>query len=82
MTAFNIAFDPTALQAPADTPFKIDFDNKDPGIPHNIAIHEGSPTGAEVLKGEVFAGPAKKTYDVPPLKAGTYGFICSVHPNT
>ena len=23
----------------------------------------------------------KKTYDVPPLKAGTYGFICSVHPN-
>jgi plastocyanin len=21
------------------------------------------------------------TYDVPPLAAGTYGFICSVHPN-
>jgi len=81
VTAFNIAFDTTALQAPADTPFKIDFDNKDPGTPHNVAIHEGSPTGPEVWKGEVFAGPAKKTYDVPPLKAGTYGFVCSVHPN-
>ena len=81
VTALNIAFDPTALQAPADTPFKIDFDNKDPGTPHNVAIHEGSPTGPEVWKGEIFAGPAKKTYDVPPLKAGTYGFVCSVHPN-
>jgi cytochrome c oxidase subunit II len=81
VSAFNLAFDPTALQAPADTPFKIDFDNKDPSIPHNIAIHEGSPSGAEVWKGEVFAGPARKTYDVPPLKAGTYAFVCSVHPN-
>ena len=81
MSAFNIAFQPTALQAPADTPFKIDFDNQDPSIPHNVAIHEGSPTGPEVFKGEIFPGPAKKTYDVPPLKAGAYGFICSVHPN-
>jgi cytochrome c oxidase subunit 2 len=81
VTASNLAFDPTALQAPADTPFQIDFDNKDASIPHNVAIHEGSPAGAEVFKGEVFAGPAKKTYDVPPLKAGTYAFVCSVHPN-
>ncbi len=81
VTAFNIAFDTTQLQAPADTPFKIDFDNKDPSTPHNIAIHEGSPTGAEVWKGEIFPGPAKKTYDVPALKAGTYAFVCSVHPN-
>ena len=33
------------------------------------------------FRGEVFPGPAKKTYDVPPLPAGAYGFICSVHPN-
>jgi cytochrome c oxidase subunit 2 len=81
MSAFNLAFDPTTLQAPADTPFKVDIDNKDTSIPHNIAIHEASPSGAEVWKGEVFAGPAKKTYDVPPLKAGAYAFVCSVHPN-
>ena len=79
--ALNIAFDPTTLQAPADTPFKLDFDNQDASVPHNLAIHEGSPTGPEVWKGEIFPGPAKKTYDVPALKAGTYGFICSVHPN-
>jgi cytochrome c oxidase subunit II len=81
VTALNIAFNPTTLEAPADTPFKIEFDNQDASVPHNVAIHEGSPTGAEVWKGEIFPGPAKKTYDVPPLKAGTYGFVCSVHPN-
>ena len=80
IAAQNIAFDTAALTAPADTPFKIDFDNRDPSIPHNVAIHEGSPAGPEVFKGEVFPGPAKKTYDVPALQAGTYGFICSVHP--
>ena len=81
VSALNLAFQPTALQAPADTPFKIDFDNQDPSVLHNVAIHEGSPTGPEVWKGEIFPGPAKKTYDVPPLKAGAYGFICSVHPS-
>jgi cytochrome c oxidase subunit II len=81
VSALNLAFAPTTLQAPADTPFKIDFDNQDASVPHNVAIHEGSPTGPEVWKGEIFPGPAKKTYDVPPLAAGTYGFICSVHPN-
>ena len=81
VSALNLAFQPTALQAPADTPFKIDFDNQDPSIPHNVAIHEGSPTGPEVFKGEIFPGPAKKTYDVPPLPAGAYAFICTVHPS-
>ena len=81
VTALNLAFQPTELQAPADTPFKIDFDNQDPSVPHNVAIHEGGPTGPEVWKGAIFPGPAKQTYDVPALKAGAYGFICSVHPS-
>ncbi len=81
LAALNVAFDKTELTAPADTPFKIDFDNQDPSIPHNVAIHQGSPTGPEVFRGEVFPGPAKRTYDVPPLRALRFGFICSVHPN-
>jgi cytochrome c oxidase subunit II len=81
LVAQNIAFDKAELSAPANAPIQIQFDNQDASIPHNVAIHEGSPTGAEVFKGEVFPGPAQKTYDVPPLKAGAYAFICSVHPN-
>jgi cytochrome c oxidase subunit 2 len=81
IAALDIAFSITTLTAPADTPFKIEFDNQDVNIPHNVAIHEGSPTGPEVFRGEVFPGPAKMTYDVPALPAGAYGFVCSVHPN-
>jgi cytochrome c oxidase subunit II len=81
LVAKDIAFDKTALTAPADAPLKIELDNQDASIPHNVAIHQGSPTGPEVFRGEVFPGPAKKTYDVPALAAGAYGFVCSVHPN-
>ena len=69
------------MSAPANVPFKIEFDNRDPGTPHNVAIHQGSPTGPEIFKGEIFPGPAKRTYDIPALQAGTYGFVCSVHAN-
>ena len=81
ISAQNIAYDTDALEAPADTPFQIAFTNNDAGIPHNVAIHEGSPTGKEVWQGEIFNGVDTRTYDVPALPAGTYGFVCTVHPN-
>ncbi len=81
ISAQNVAYDTAALSAPASAPFKIHFTNNDPSVPHNVAIHEGSPTGQEVFKGEIFPGPGERTYDVPALTAGTYGFVCSVHPN-
>ncbi|HWP62647.1 MAG TPA: cupredoxin domain-containing protein, partial [Candidatus Binatia bacterium] len=81
ISAQNIAFDKAELRAPANTPFQIRFTNNDAGIPHNVAIHEGSPTGPEVWRGEIFNGVETRVYDVPTLPAGTYGFICTVHPN-
>ncbi len=81
LSASGIAYDQTDLTAPANTPFEIAFTNNDAGIPHNVSIHEGSPTGTEVFKGAIFTGVATQTYDVPALPAGTYSFVCSVHPN-
>jgi plastocyanin len=81
LTASGIAYDQTDLAAPANTPFQIAFTNNDAGIPHNVSIHVGSPTGTEVFKGEIFSGTGSRTYDVPALPAGTYSFVCSVHPN-
>ena len=80
VSASGIAYEQKELTAPANTPFKITFENKDAGVPHNVAIHQGSPTGQEVFKGEIFAGVATKTYDVPALPAGAYAFVCTVHP--
>ena len=81
LAAANIAYDQTDLTAPAGVPFQIAFTNNDAGIPHNVSIHQGSPTGTEVFKGAIFTGVATQTYDVPALPAGTYSFVCSVHPN-
>jgi hypothetical protein len=77
--AKGIAFVNQDLAAPADAPFGLELDNQDGGTPHNIEIK--GPTGAPVFKGEIFNGPAVKTYEVPALGAGDYTFICSVHPN-
>ena len=71
----------TAISAPANAPFQIKFENKDPATPHNVAIHKDSPTGELVWQGEIFNGVETRTYDVPALPAGTYGFVCSVHPS-
>ena len=79
VSAFNIAFEQAELTVPADTPFKIAFENKDPNIPHNVEIKDGG--GASIYKGEIFNGVATQTYDVPALAAGAYPFNCTVHPN-
>ncbi len=80
VSASGVKFEQTTISAPAGKPFRIQFENKDAGTPHNVTIHEGSATGNELFKGEIFSGVATKTYDVPALPAGTYAFVCTVHP--
>jgi plastocyanin len=81
ISASGIAFEQTSVRAPAGAAFQISFDNKDAGVPHNVAIHKDNANGAEVFKGDIVTGPSTATYDVPALDAGTYAFVCSVHPN-
>jgi mono/diheme cytochrome c family protein/plastocyanin len=79
ISASGIAFSTDKLTAPADKTFTIHFDNQDAGVPHNVDIKDS--TGAELFKGEIFPGPGTRDYAVPALKAGTYRFACTVHPN-
>lgn len=79
LSAQNTAFSTNALAAPADAPFTIDFKNEDVGMPHNVEIKDAS--GAQVFNGKIITGPAEEPYAVPPLKAGAYTFVCTVHAN-
>jgi len=81
--AATSGFDPTTLSVKADTAFSLVFDNADTSSgPHNVVIQD--PSGAAVAMGDTtfFTGPSKKTYTVPALKAGTYTYLCQVHPST
>ncbi|HVB38826.1 MAG TPA: cupredoxin domain-containing protein, partial [Vicinamibacterales bacterium] len=79
ITAQNIAFTETSVDAPAGQAFTIAFDNEDAGIPHNIEIKDAS--GASKFKGEIVTGVTTINYSIPALTAGTYTFVCDVHPN-
>ena len=81
LTAQNIAYDKTDLSAPVNTPIQLTFVNNDPGIPHNVSIHKDTPAGEAVFTGDIVTGVTTKVYDIPALPAGTYAFVCSVHPS-
>lgn len=78
LDALNIQWVERELSAPADAPFTIRFNNQDAGVPHNVEIKQN---GASVFKGDIFNGVETRDYAVPALAAGTYDYICTVHPN-
>ncbi len=79
IAASGLAFDQNCLAAPVGQAFTIAFDNKDSGVPHNVTIVNGTNT---LYAGATVTGPTKTTYNVPALQAGTYKFLCTVHPTT
>jgi plastocyanin len=77
VVAKDLKFLTTSVTAPADEPFEIVLDNQE-GVPHNIAITDAS--GASVFKGEIVTS-TRVTNAIPALAAGSYTFICEVHPD-
>lgn len=75
----TLAFNSATLQFPAGQSVALSFDNQGAGIPHNVGIYDAKG-GKELFQGKIVTGPAKTTYDVPALAAGTYWFQCDVHP--
>jgi plastocyanin len=81
--AATAGFQPTTLQASANKPFTLTFDNQDNQAPHNLILK--SPDGSNVqVTGDTafFTGPGQRIYQVPALPAGAYPFMCQVHPTT
>jgi hypothetical protein len=87
----TLAFDRSDLAAPANTPFVMAFDNRDTtacttcggagatGQPHNVAIKLGSDFIFNPLPAII--APASANYFISQgLAAGTYTFLCTVHP--
>src|ERR671915_1675970 len=81
--AVSDGFAETEVTAPAGVGFTIAFDNQDPSQQHNVAIYPEGGEPPAIFSGQpIVTGPAMVEYDVPPIEAGTYAFICEVHPTT
>ena len=78
LAARQMAFDQTALSAPANRPFTLVFENLE-SAPHNVSLRPQTG-GRTAFVGDVFPGPATRVHEVPALDAGPYVFRCDLHP--
>lgn len=78
LTSVNIQWVERELSAPADQTFVIRLVNNDANVPHNVEIKQD---GRTVYMGDIFNGVQTRDFEIPALSAGTYQYICTVHPN-
>jgi plastocyanin len=79
IAAKEIAFDKKSLDVPAGKPFTIAFTNADPAaVLHDIDVRDSS--GKVLSNQNTIPGGQSVVYQYDALAAGTYTFICSVHP--
>lgn len=80
IAAENLQFDTDELTIPADTAFVLRFDNQDTA-PHNVTILEEEGSSEALFREDPFGGPETVEWEVDPIPAGEYYFLCDVHPN-
>ncbi|MGI8426999.1 MAG: cupredoxin domain-containing protein [Actinomycetota bacterium] len=83
LSAENLKFDKSCLGVPADQAFTVAFNNKE-AVPHNFEILKSHGSSKVIFPAQQppLTGPGDITYQVPALKAGTFHFHCSIHPDT
>jgi plastocyanin len=70
-----MAFDPDAVEVPADEPVTLVIDNRDDGVAHNLHVNDvPEPNRTPLERGE-----SQRALTVT-LPAGEYEFVCDIHP--
>ena len=77
VVAQGTTFTTQHVTAPAGVAFTLFFENHDSEA-HNVHIRDAG--GATVFPGEIVTGPTAIAEDVAALAAGTYRFLCDIHP--
>lgn len=82
LVAERVRWDVTELHAPAAMTFKLELDNRD-GPPefHNFVIADGRAVEDRIYTSPKRQGPISETYEIPGLPAGSYAFVCTIHPD-
>ncbi|HEX9684191.1 MAG TPA: cupredoxin domain-containing protein [Acidimicrobiales bacterium] len=70
----GVAFDVAEIEAGVGDSITFVHDHQDGNLPHNIRINELD------VQTDVVTGPTTQTLDVTFDEAGSYTFVCIVHP--
>ena len=81
IAASNLAYDKRSLTAPPNSQVKVQFDNKDAGVLHNVAFYTNNRATTKIYVGELVSGPTTTTYTFTSPAAGTYFYRCDAHPD-
>jgi plastocyanin len=68
------------LTAPANSTVTVHFDNREQGVPHNVAFY-ASQGGEQLGASETITGPNSTEFELETGEAGEKYFQCDVHPN-
>lgn len=77
LNAQDIAFDVDLIEVTVGEATTVTFNNNDTGIPHNFHVEAGDVDA----KTDITPGPDTQSLEFTIDEAGTYTFICDVHPN-
>jgi plastocyanin len=80
--ARDLKFDKRRLTAVANSSVSLHFDNRDNGVPHNVAVYRDRSAKESIFVGETFSGNASRDYSFQTPGPGDYFFRCDVHPDT
>jgi plastocyanin len=79
----NIQYNVRQITASAGVEVTIIHDNRDAGIPHNVAFYTNRSATSAIFKGQLSTGPAITTEKFnAPSSPGSYFYRCDVHPDT
>lgn len=78
VSAADLAFDASVIQAPAGEAFTVSFTNNE-GVPHNFSVYteEG---GDAIAPGDIINEGQTAEVEVQALEPGEYYFVCDLHP--
>jgi len=83
LVAQNSRFDKSTIAASPGASVTVTLENRDAGVPHNVAFYTNRSASQPIFKGNLITGPATETVTFnAPSAPGSYFFRCDVHPDT
>lgn len=82
LVASNIRFNTSSITVPAGSDVTVNFENRDSGKQHNLAVYETYAAQNAIFKGQAITGPGNTTYTfTAPDKPGNYIFRDDSYPS-